>query len=896
MKSTTTLCFLLFYFLRTEILQCQQVEWAREASILPKQQDLGRIVRNQQMLALDRDGNTLITGTFKDTLTLADSARYQPGIHHYIAKLSRQGLVKWIRTSQVDFHGHTSVAADSSGSIYFRYRFINIANSFEGQSLNGGSPKRWSTALWKLDANGSINWGQILATYRDTSGFNQPYYTTEGYRSAGSFGIDRSGNSYHYLPYTDSITAFGNKVLSKGARSAMFFKIDPSGERTWIRHMPRLDTLDTYSQFGEGGLNHGEGNSLAVTPSGHSYLVIRSYERVMFDDVAFEKINSSTNYSILKVSPSGRAIWNQFFTQHMYSGDPRVMIGSDAFENLYLLGSHSQQIVFGNLISPSLSLGLFKIDSAGKALWLRRQHKPEHNVGANSLVSMSVAPRGDIALATRIRDTLYFQSHFFLRQHRDRVQPVSTVIWTVNTHGNLQWLDMLDQGPQNTPYDILIGRDREVIAYGEFTQFLVPADTLRVTRSTDTSAIFIVKYSPFSITTSSPHSSSYCLGDTVRVGWRANAIAQSKNHFQAQLSDSSGVFNSNSRIIGTVLSTDSAGEIHALLPTDVPADRSYRIRVISSEPVIEGVTEGPMFTIKGPPSVSITARKPTTFCEGGSVGLEGSGAVSYLWSTGDTSRTITTSENGSYTVRGYNDIGCVGYDTIAVTILPNPVATISASGPTSFCERGKVTLTASEAAAYLWSTGATTRSITVDTTGEYFVRVTTKEGCTDASEEIAVTVLETPQVPTITREGNVLTSSADAYNQWYYYDSMIPGANDQTLIVDKGGDYHVRIELPTGCGARSEVTRIISSVTRDVFDPQKIAVAADGRSFEFSSKKGGDLTIELLNLLGKTEALLYNGPSDLRINVNIPSGLAPGAYFLRFVERGEVSSYKIIVK
>ncbi|HEX6915128.1 MAG TPA: LamG-like jellyroll fold domain-containing protein, partial [Chitinophagaceae bacterium] len=68
----------------------------------------------------------------------------------------------------------------------------------------------------------------------------------------------------------------------------------------------------------------------------------------------------------------------------------------------------------------------------------------------------------------------------------------------------------------------------------------------------------------------------------------------------------------------------------------------------------------------------------------------------------------------------------------------SPAATISPSGPTTFCQGGSVTLTASSGAAYLWSTGATTQSIIVSTAGSYTVTVTQANGCSGTSSPTVV--------------------------------------------------------------------------------------------------------------------------------------------------------------
>ncbi|MCB9316493.1 MAG: metallophosphoesterase, partial [Lewinellaceae bacterium] len=66
-------------------------------------------------------------------------------------------------------------------------------------------------------------------------------------------------------------------------------------------------------------------------------------------------------------------------------------------------------------------------------------------------------------------------------------------------------------------------------------------------------------------------------------------------------------------------------------------------------------------------------------------------------------------------------------------------ATITPDGPTTFCEGGSVTLTASSGDSYLWSTMETTQSIVVTTSGSYTVEVTTA-GCTGSSTSTEVTV------------------------------------------------------------------------------------------------------------------------------------------------------------
>jgi hypothetical protein len=150
------------------------------------------------------------------------------------------------------------------------------------------------------------------------------------------------------------------------------------------------------------------------------------------------------------------------------------------------------------------------------------------------------------------------------------------------------------------------------------------------------------------------------------------------------------------------------------------------------------------------------AGNDTTICNGASVQLNASapGAVSYAWtpSTGLTSTTIanpiaTPSVTTTYIVNITNGSGCVDADTVVVTVLPLPAPGISASGPTSFCTGGSVTLTSAVAASYQWSTSPTDtlQSITVSTPGTYTVTIDNGAGCTATATQ-TVTVFSLPPI------------------------------------------------------------------------------------------------------------------------------------------------------
>jgi gliding motility-associated-like protein len=217
-----------------------------------------------------------------------------------------------------------------------------------------------------------------------------------------------------------------------------------------------------------------------------------------------------------------------------------------------------------------------------------------------------------------------------------------------------------------------------------------------------------------------------------------------------------------------------------------------------------------------PATPVISASGPLTFCDGGSVTLTSTAATDYLWSTGATTQSIIVTESGDYSLAVTDGNGCTSAESAVTTVTVNPTPAtpvISASGPTTFCEGGSVTLTSTAASSYLWSTGATTQSIIVTQSGDYSLTVTDGNGCTSAESAVTtVTVNPTPATSVISASGPLtfceggsvtLTSTAATDYLWS------TGATTQSIIVTQSGDYSLTVTDGNGCtSAESAVTTV----------------------------------------------------------------------------------------
>ncbi|MBL0018290.1 MAG: HYR domain-containing protein [Bacteroidetes bacterium] len=160
------------------------------------------------------------------------------------------------------------------------------------------------------------------------------------------------------------------------------------------------------------------------------------------------------------------------------------------------------------------------------------------------------------------------------------------------------------------------------------------------------------------------------------------------------------------------------------------------------------------------------------------------------------------------------------------------VATITNVGNTSFCSGGSVTLVATQAAGYLWSTGETTQSITVNTAGNYSVTVTSANGCSAIAGPVAVSVFPNPSVSATSVNATcpgVANGSATALvvggtpNYTYLW---TPGGQTGVTASNIGaGTYSVQVTDANGCTATSNtVTVTDNDIVPPVANCQSVTV------------------------------------------------------------------------
>lgn len=214
------------------------------------------------------------------------------------------------------------------------------------------------------------------------------------------------------------------------------------------------------------------------------------------------------------------------------------------------------------------------------------------------------------------------------------------------------------------------------------------------------------------------------------------------------------------------------------------------------------------------PTVTATAVS-SVICNNQSVTLVANGSTgTYSWSNGSTNTTsISVNNPGTYTVTLNNSCGAAS-STLALSEGPSTLVVISASQNT-ICSGGSVTLTATGSGPFAWSTSTlNTNSITVSTSGIYFV--TQNNICGLSSTSISIDNGPAPLIGIIPSSSlfcagqpAVLTVTGTATS--YTWNN---GSNNASITTTVAGNYSVAAS--NTCGTTNSVFTVTFQNSPDV--------------------------------------------------------------------------------
>lgn len=341
------------------------------------------------------------------------------------------------------------------------------------------------------------------------------------------------------------------------------------------------------------------------------------------------------------------------------------------------------------------------------------------------------------------------------------------------------------------------------------------------------------------------------------------------------------------------------------------------------------------------PTATITVNGPTTYCSGtnaltltatsgtgftyqwkkGSANISGATGISYNPTSAGTYtyKVVVTSSNGcSKTSAG-----------VAVTVNALPTATITTTGPTTFCSgTNALTLTANSGTGftYQWKkgsanlSGATNISYNPTSTGTYKVVVTNSNGCSKTSAGVAVTVNALPTA-TVTAQGPTTFSPGDSVQllansgtglsyQWKKGSNNIAGATLISYYAKTTGTYKVIVTNSNGCSKTSGTGISVTASCRmgdsdiNIHANNLLTIYPNPANSQFtiglSNEAIGDAVahVEIINTLGQnvytSSVDIING--QLNETISVGSNFFNGLYFVRIWANGVLYESKLVLQ
>jgi gliding motility-associated-like protein len=176
----------------------------------------------------------------------------------------------------------------------------------------------------------------------------------------------------------------------------------------------------------------------------------------------------------------------------------------------------------------------------------------------------------------------------------------------------------------------------------------------------------------------------------------------------------------------------------------------------------------------------------------------------YSWSNGLTTSTITVIITGQYWVEVTNSEGCSSYDTISLTIYPQPI--VDLGDDISFCEGGSDTLRViGDFYTYIWNNDAETDYLYVDVSGQFSVTATDVNGCFDSD---TIIVFESNiTLPFLGFDTTLCTEviyRLETMDDYYLY-LWQNGSSESFTNISEPGLYSLTVTDEVGCTASSSV-------------------------------------------------------------------------------------------
>jgi spore germination protein YaaH/PKD repeat protein len=715
-------------------------------------------------------GNTI---TFTNTSTNATSYNWDFG------DSQNSPLTNPTHTYSSNNNFNVCLTANSSG--------CNSASNCQLVSLGGGTSGSTLTTFAKL--------------FNDTVSVHKYWITYDIIQSTVDSG-------YICVGWYQNIVTFNNII--------QYYKLDKNGNLVWVRELPEYSGA----------------NILKIIKSQNGYLLSFNY-------------NLST---VMEIDEQGNKLWGKSF--------------SSPFEKFTKINSGGYLSASGNCNSCN-GFNLIKIDNTGNSVW---QNQFAFSLYANTtlnIVSLTEDGFGNFYICAYIGDGSAFPT----------VWSYDGVLIKVDANGNLLWTKYIPiPDSQGIISSLVFDNNSDIIFGSRSIDHLTNAITGWVTKI-DSSGTVISSSELLGASISVINSNSGNVDcvmhgsatanhpNIVALNSSLNLINQKTYLFPSVYSIKPTFDNKFIAVCGQYLlnsgGTDYRYNIFKVSYTDNSCVDTIAttISLTSSTPnwnILSNTASTPSLSLSNfaiNPTVAtlvdtnichqcnltanITPSGSITFCSGGSVTLTAdAGMISYLWSNGQTTQSISVSSTGNYFVSEIDNFSCSATSQV-VSVTVNPLPISNAGTDESICSGSSVSIGSISTGGYSYSWTPTNNlsnplisnpnaNPTSQTT--YILTTTNSFSCTE-NDTVVVSVNSLPIVNagsnvTIT-QGNPTTiggSPTASGNSPFTYSwhppvdlnsSIIsnPSANPPTTAI-----YFVTVADANGCSALDSITVTVNPV------------------------------------------------------------------------------------
>ena len=304
---------------------------------------------NGKGIAVDTDGNILLTGIYSNTVNFGSGNITSEGyFDFYVLKLNSSGTLQWLYATGGDYSNDEalSIDTDSNNNSYITGYVKSTVNFGVNVNAYNAGDTLEDIFVLKLNSEGSPQWVNRYGSCSNEFGRD--------------IAVDSSGNSYTTGDiYMCGNYNFGGITVSPSGNGVESFvlKLNSSGESQWV--------------YTVGATGTDRGYGIAVDSSGNSYTAGGFFGTADFGGGNVS--STSTDLYVLKLNSSGTFEW--VYTPGVAAttnADNAYGIAVDSSGNVYTAGTFVENIELASGVTFATGANntsralVFKLNSSGQ--------------------------------------------------------------------------------------------------------------------------------------------------------------------------------------------------------------------------------------------------------------------------------------------------------------------------------------------------------------------------------------------------------------------------------------------------------------------------------------------------------------------------------------------------